>query len=71
MSTEVIITGIRGTQHYDLPLEGRIMLRGRRRANPQPGECQTCKDEIATGEQYIRCGGEFGESYCLGCAEYE
>ena len=70
MSAYVRITGIRGQKLYGPPFEGKITVRGRGRKNAKPGKCHQCSDEIAVGEQYIRCGDEMGVSYCLGCVEY-
>ncbi len=70
MSAEVIVTGIRGANVHSAPFEGKLTVRGRGRKSARPGKCDECGDEIAVGEQYIRCGGEVGISLCLGCAEY-
>ena len=70
MSKNITITGIRGTKHYGLPIDGKLTIRGRNRKPPKEGKCDNCGDKILVGEQYIRVGGEFGFSYCLGCAEY-
>jgi len=72
MSANVTIIRIRGIDRGDLPMNGRITVRGHRKGkSAKPCKCMACEEEIAVGEQYIRCGGEFAWMYCLGCAEFE
>ena len=67
----VLVEGTRGGNTYNPPAEGKFTIRGKYKgAKAKKGKCEDCGDHIEIGEQYIRVGGEHGESLCLGCALY-